>query len=248
VASVSKQMSAGSVQTSSQALLASSAAEQVSTNIQTVAAAAGEMTSVVKEIAKNVGEATQVAHGAVETATQADATIARLSTSGDDIGKVVKVIAQIAEQTNLLALNATIEAARAGDAGKGFAVVANEVKELARGTQKATEEVARKVASIQADARSAVEAVAKITEVIRRISALQGTVSVAVEEQAATTTEMDRNLAQAASGSSEIAKSVSTVAGVASTSAAGAATGEAAAHGLAAIATSLDQMLRKYKL
>ncbi len=103
------------------------------------------------------------------------------------IGNVVKVITSIAEQTNLLALNATIEAARAGEAGKGFAVVANEVKDLARETAKATEEVGEKVAAIQTDAGSVVDALQQVAQTVERINEAQDIISGVLTEQNAVT-------------------------------------------------------------
>src|SRR6476661_3885689 len=134
-----------------------------------------------------------------------------------EIGNVVKVITSIAEQTNLLALNATIEAARAGEAGKGFAVVASEVKELAQETARATEDISRRVEAIQADTSGAVDAIGEIASIIASINDYQLTIASAVEEQTATTNEMSRGVAEAATGSGEIAINIS---GVASSAAA----------------------------
>ena len=124
----------------------------------------------------------------------------------------------IAEQTNLLALNATIEAARAGDAGKGFAVVAGEVKDLAQETAKATEDIARRIEAIQSDTGGAVEAIGRISSIIEQINDYSATIAAAVEEQTVTTSEMSRNVAEAATGTSQIAHSIITVATIAASS------------------------------
>ena len=103
------------------------------------------------EIAQNRRRPPRSPVEAVLVASDANETVIKLGASSAEIGEVIKVITSIAEQTNLLALNATIEAARAGDAGKGFAVVASEVKDLARKTATSSEEIGRKIATIQAD-------------------------------------------------------------------------------------------------
>ena len=148
---VSTQMGSNSAETSSQVNLVSSASTEVSRNVETVSTGAEQMSASIREIARNASEAAKVATHAVEAAKVTNETVAKLGDSSAEIGLIVKVITGIAQQTNLLALNATIEAARAGEAGKGFAVVANEVKELAKETAKATEDISAKIEAIQAD-------------------------------------------------------------------------------------------------
>ncbi|HEY6038696.1 MAG TPA: methyl-accepting chemotaxis protein [Kofleriaceae bacterium] len=198
--------------TSRQAGIVAAASEESGRNVQTVATGTEEMSVTIKEIAKNAAEAAQVATAAVIRAQHTNELVGKLGDSSVEIGKVLKVITSIAEQTNLLALNATIEAARAGEAGKGFAVVANEVKELAKETARATEDITRKIAAIQTDTTSAVGAIGEITAVIGQINDIQNTIASAVEQQAATTNEIGRNLHELAQASNEIAQNVTSVA------------------------------------
>ncbi|WP_029068289.1 methyl-accepting chemotaxis protein [Jonesia quinghaiensis] len=216
LAAGSSQVTVGSDETSSQAGVVAAAAEQVSRNIQTVAAGAEQMGASIREIAQNASEAASVAGNATSVAHAANEQITRLGTSSTEIGNVIKVITSIAEQTNLLALNATIEAARAGEAGKGFAVVASEVKDLAQETAKATEDIARRVEAIQGDTTGAVTAINEITNIVSSINDYQLTIASAVEEQTSTTTEMSRSVAEAATGSGEIAANINGVANAAS--------------------------------
>ena len=199
-------------QASDQAGSVAVSAEQVSHNVSTVAAAGEQMHASIREIARNTSEATLVANEAVQITETTSQTVAKLGDSGREIGEVVRVITSIADQTNLLALNATIEAARAGEAGKGFAVVANEVKELAQQTGSATGDIAQRVEAIQADTNAAIEAIARIADVVSKIDGYQTTVAGAVEEQSATTNELTHNVGQAAIGSSGIAETISGVA------------------------------------
>jgi methyl-accepting chemotaxis protein len=241
--SVSSHLAANAAETASQAGVVSAAAEQVSANVATVATAVEELGASITEISSNASEAAGVATRAVDETQATNVAVSKLGASSAQIGEVIAVITSIAEQTNLLALNATIEAARAGEAGKGFAVVANEVKELAKQTSIATEEIGASIAAIQTDSSEAVAAIARISEVIDHVAALQSTIASAVEEQTATTNEISRNVTEAARGSSEIAENITSVAtGARSTTASAGATNEAAAE-LARVAAELQALV-----
>ena len=181
----------------------------VAASVDTVATGSSQMESAIREIAHNATEAARVAGQAVSVAESTTRTVGKLGDSSQEIATVIKLINGIAEQTNLLALNATIEAARAGEAGKGFAVVASEVKELAQETARATEDISQRVEAIQADTAGAVAAISQISTVIGEINDFQATIAAAVEEQTATTNEMNRNVAEAASGTQGIAAAIS---------------------------------------
>jgi methyl-accepting chemotaxis protein len=247
LSAVSTQMSSNAGETATQANVVSAAGEQVSKNIQTVATATEEMSASIKEIAKNANEAAKVAGSAAKMADTTNSTVAKLGESSAEIGQVIKVITSIAQQTNLLALNATIEAARAGEAGKGFAVVANEVKELAKETAKATEDISQKIEAIQTDTKGAVGAIAQITGIINQINDISNTIASAVEEQTATTNEIARNVSEAAKGSAQIAENVVAVATAAKSTTQGANDTQMAAQELSRMAAELQNLVVQFK-
>jgi methyl-accepting chemotaxis protein len=246
LSAVSSQMSTNAEETSAQSVVVSAASEQVSKNTQTVATGVEQMSASIKEIAKNATDAARVATSAVKVAENTNATIAKLGESSLEIGNVIKVITSIAQQTNLLALNATIEAARAGEAGKGFAVVANEVKELAKETAKATEDISKRIEAIQMDTKGAVLAIDEISTVINQINDISSTIASAVEEQTATTNEISRNVAEASKGTAEIAQNITSVAEAARNTNEGAENSQKAAEELARMALELQQIVSDF--
>ena len=205
------QMSGTANRTNSESQSAAAAAEEVSVGVQTVATNMEEMVASIKEIGRSTSESSGMAKMTLVRAQESNATITKLGMSSQEIGDVIKVISSIAQQTNLLALNATIEAARAGDAGKGFAVVANEVKELAKQTAKATDEITHKIGAIQSDAKNAVDAIAGISQAVEKLNGISGVIAAAVEEQTATTNEISRVVVESRKGVESIANTVKTV-------------------------------------
>ncbi len=243
-----QQMGAAAEETSAQANVVSGASEEISNNVQIVATGTEQMSASIREISKNATEAARVAGEAVKVAEDATANINQLGSSSEEVGQVIKVITSIAEQTNLLALNATIEAARAGEAGKGFAVVANEVKELANQTAKATDEISQKISTIQSDSQNSVQAIGSISEIINRINDISNTIASSVEEQTATTAEMERNVQQAAKGSQEINHNITGVAQAANETSTGVAQSQQATQELSKLAVGLQEMVGKFKV
>ncbi|MBN1908730.1 MAG: methyl-accepting chemotaxis protein [Pirellulales bacterium] len=275
LANTARAMAAGAQQMSSQSSAAASSAEEVSSsmvnmsasteqmtaNVKTVADAVREMTASISEIAKNAEQASSVAGNAAHLAQSSNENIGQLGTAADEIGKVIETIQDIAEQTNLLALNATIEAARAGDAGKGFAVVATEVKELAKQTAEATEDIRAKIEGIQTSAEEAVRSIVEISNVIQEVNGVSKTIAAAVEEQSATTGEIAKNIsetsnaaqmvaagvAESATATQTIAQNVTEMDEALKQTAEGANSTQAASGQLTEVATRLQQLVGQFQ-
>ncbi|MBM4060119.1 MAG: methyl-accepting chemotaxis protein [Planctomycetes bacterium] len=268
------ELSQGASRTGVQAGQVAAAAEELSANItsvgksgetmaatfRTVAAAVEQMTASIAEVAKGADAAASVA-GQAETLTRQSSTrISELGAAANEIGRVVETIQDIAEQTNLLALNATIEAARAGEAGKGFSVVANEVKDLARQTAEATQDIRARIERIQGTTKESVTSIAAIDGIIAQVSRSSQTIAASVAEQRSATQEISRNLVQntaaievvsrsvteSATASQDITKGVAEVDAMARSAAAGAEQSQAAARALRGFAEQLQELVGKF--
>jgi methyl-accepting chemotaxis protein len=239
-----------------------SSAGEISQAATTVAAAVEEMSSSIQEVARNCTQESEIARKADSQARQTRDLMIKLDESARQIGKIVELINQIAEQTNLLALNATIEAASAGEAGRGFAVVANEVKELARQSASATQDIRLQVSLIQENTSNSMEAIDDVAKVIEQVSQIASSIAAAVEEQSATTSEIVRslhnvtsstkslseNVKNASAGADEVSRNINGVSQAASESAKGASRISSSAGELSHLAGSLGQLVNRFKL
>jgi methyl-accepting chemotaxis protein len=238
------------------------AMEESATNTNMVATASDEMSSTIGEIAQNAEKARGISDEAAHKATNASTNMDQLGKAANSIGKVIETITDISEQVNLLALNATIEAARAGEAGKGFAVVANEIKELAKQTAEATQDIKEKIEGIQGTTSTTVGQISEIAQVIKDVNDVVTTIATAVEQQSAATREIADNVAQASTGIQEVNENVnqsSAVSGEISSDIAGVSASmnemstssgqvNLSAQELSKLSESLKQMVDQFKI
>ncbi len=272
----SSQMSDGSRQACDQAHAVAAAAEemtvnvasvaagmeQTTTNLASVASATEQMTATIGEIAGNSEKARRITEEATRQAASISEQMNELGAAAQLIGKVTETITEISSQTNLLALNATIEAARAGSAGKGFAVVANEIKELAKQTAAATEDIKTRIAGVQASATGGINEIEKVTQVIREVSEIVSSIAAAIEEQSTVTRDIAQNIAEASIGvqdanrrvsetsqaTAEIANQIAGVDQSTGHMAGGSEQVKASAGGLSMVAEQLQAAVQRFKV
>ncbi len=246
LSTISDEMARGIKDVSDQSNTVSVAAEEMSTNMSSVAAAmeqsatntsmvataSEEMSSTIGEIARNAEKARNISDEAAQKANNASTNMDKLGVAATSIGKVIETIADISEQVNLLALNATIEAARAGEAGKGFAVVANEIKELAKQTAAATQDIKEKIEGIQGTTTVTVGQISEISSVITHVNEVVANIATAVEQQSSATREIATNVSQASQGIQEMNQNVNQSAAVSAE----------ISQGIAGVSGAMDEM------
>ena len=183
-------------------------ASDTAANVATVAAACEELNSSNSEIARQASASAGQTETAVAQSQQVAVAVKNVNQATQKIESIVTLINRIAGQTNLLALNATIEAARAGEHGRGFAVVANEVKELARSSAKATEDIGQHIESMRSTVTQVMALMDSVNSTIQTINQGAGNIAQSVKEQVQATNDISRHITQVSEKTSEISTSI----------------------------------------
>ncbi|GAK59856.1 methyl-accepting chemotaxis sensory transducer with Pas/Pac sensor [Candidatus Vecturithrix granuli] len=185
--------------------------QQFNALMRDAASATAGSLSKIRAIADNSTKIASVATDAMNIASKASQSLTQLETRSVEIQAFIKVITEIAQQTNLLALNASIEAARAGELGKGFSVVANEVKELARGTARAVEDITQRVEAIHATNKGVSSAIMQLFQIIQDIHHLSTITAETIEDYALATNQIAHSVTDAAENSGETTQAIADV-------------------------------------
>ncbi len=256
---------------SSSAVQMTSGAEEQNEQASRIAAAIEELSRIVIEVAQNADNAAESAKQATERAhesgkvvdqtvdrmgmiasavTDVAQTIEELGQRAEEIGEIVRVVDDIADQTNLLALNAAIEAAKAGESGRGFAVVADEVRKLAEKTSEANKEVVKTIKAIQGGTRKAVSSMESGVKEVEEGTWLANQAGESLREIVDgfnQITDMVVLIATAASQQSsaaeEISRTIESISSVTQQMSSGAELGVGATQELAAVSSSLTEVI-----
>ena len=185
---------------------------EMSLNMETVNKEVSGMSQSIRDVADKANNALSITQQAEDQSLQATSVMNSLGNSADEIGDVTSMIKTIAEQTNLLALNANIEAASAGEAGKGFAVVANEIKELAKQSAGAAQDISNKISDIQNQAKESIATIETISKVITEVSLSSTEINKLAEEQSGSSISIVNNIQENTQAVEEVAKMVNEMA------------------------------------
>jgi methyl-accepting chemotaxis protein len=232
--------------TNSRSANVAAAAEVATAHVRLAAASTEEVSATVDEIDRQILTSAQIAHRAVARAEEADVNVRALLGGAQKIGNVGDLIHSIAEKINLLALNATIEAARAGEAGRGFAVVASEVKQLAVATERATEEIGRRISDIQQAMQAAANTIEDIRLAIGGMDENTVNIAKAVEDQSAAIKRITLSVANAAAGADDVSVNIADVRHASDTTDQAARQVLSAAEGVAAHAEAMNKKVTDF--
>lgn len=205
-------MAATAEQMSVNASNVSSNTDQVSQSTQVVASTAEEIRISIADVLNQTQHTLQVTTDANTMSDETYQTMSLLANAANEISKVSDLIIDISDQTNLLALNARIEAASAGEAGKGFAVVANEVKELAKQSGMAAEDITKKIENMQHNSQDANTAISKISEIISEINNAMNSISESFNHHSRRSNEITIQISDAEGAMAQIAQNIAEIA------------------------------------